>query len=333
MNEKILITGGSGLLGSYLIRWFRQEGYINITSTYHRTTDSIPNDIRQGINWQQLVLPDSVAAMEIVKGHDWVIHAAGLVSYHTGDKYNLLDINKTGTEEIVNACLLHDVKHLVYIGSIGALGQETDHVTLNESSPWFQTAYSTGYGLSKYLGELEVWRGAGEGLNVSVILPSVILGAGDWQKSSLQILDRIVHKLPFYPGGQTGYVDVRDIASFVGLLLGKNMPGDRWLLNGKSMRYKEVYEKLANHLGVQRNFRLAPKWLAKVIILSGSFLKGKTMGLDIINQVYGTFTYDASKSRTLDGFRYRDMDVTLKEVADAYRKEGGEPVLSFSRSD
>lgn len=329
MNEKILVTGGSGLLGAYLIRWFRQKGYTNITATYQRSAEAIPNDIRQGIQWQQLTLPDKMASMEIVKGQDWVIHAAGLVSYHIRDKYSLLDINKTGTEEIVNACLIHDIKHLVYIGSIGALGRETDHVTLNESSPWLQTEFSTGYGLSKYLGELEVWRGAGEGLNVSVVLPSVILGAGDWYKSSLQLIDRIVHKLPFYPAGQTGYVDVRDIVMFVDLLLEKNMWGERWLLSGKNMKYKEVYEKLAGYLEMEKRFRPAPKWLAKVIMQSGNLFNGKTMGVDVINQAYGTFTYDSLKSQKVGGFRYRDMDLTLKEVADAYRKKSEDPVLPF----
>lgn len=322
MNQKILITGGSGLLGSYLVRWFKLKGYSNITATYQSSTDAIPPDIREGVQWEKLMLPDKVAALDIMKGRDWVIHAAGHVSYRTKDKYKLLDVNQTGTEYIVNACLAAEVRHLIYIGSIGALGRETDHVTLQESTPWQQNEYSTTYGLSKYLGELEVWRGAAEGLNVSVILPSVILGTGNWSKSSLQIIEQIEKKSPWYPGGQTGYVDVRDIALFTSILLEKNIVGQRWILNGANMPYRVLYQKVALQLGLKRNYRLAPKWMAKLILQGSNMLKGGTIGFELLNQVYGTFIYDNAKSLTLDGFSYRNIDVTIREVTENYLRKG-----------
>ena len=126
-----------------MVRWFKQKGYSNITATYQHSIEAVPSDIREGVRWQKLALPDKVAAIDICEGQDWVIHTAGMVSYHHKDKYNLLEINKIGTQHLVNACLMHGVKHLVYIGSIGALGRETDHVILNENSPWLQTSFST----------------------------------------------------------------------------------------------------------------------------------------------------------------------------------------------
>lgn len=87
MNERILITGGTGLLGSYLIRWFTHLGYTNITSTYRRSLDDVPADLRTGIKWMPLILPDKIMSMEAVKDHDWVVHSAGLISYKQKDKY------------------------------------------------------------------------------------------------------------------------------------------------------------------------------------------------------------------------------------------------------
>lgn len=321
MSKKILITGGSGLLGSYLIRWFLQQGYTEITSTYSISLEAVAPDLRDAVEWKQLALPDKMAAFDIVQGHEWVIHAAGKVSYLPGDKYRLLEINKTGTEHIVNACLAHAVSHLVYVGSIGALGRETDHVTLNESTPWLDNEFSNSYGLSKYLGELEVWRGAGEGLNVSVVLPSVILGSGDWLSSSLQLVDRVANKSGWYPTGQTGFVDVRDVSTFIGTLLEKSNTGGRWILNGANMRSGDLFQNLAAHLGLDKKFRPAPKWLAKTILIGSNLVKGGSLGTEMINQVYGTFTYDASKSLTVDGFHYRLIDETLREVASAYKSD------------
>ncbi len=320
MNQRILITGGSGLLGSYLVRWFKQKGYSHITSTYQHSIDTVPKDILDGVHWEKLILPDKEAALDIVAGHDWVIHAAGHVSYQPKDKYMLIDINQTGTQHIVNACLAHQVEHFVYISSIGALGKENDHVTLNESSPWLQNEFSTSYGLSKYLGEVEAWRGAAEGLNVSVVVPSVILGAGNWTRSSLQIIEEIAKKSPWYPGGQTGYVDVRDITLFISMLLERSVIGERWIVSGANLTYGVLYEKIAGHLGLKRKFRVAPKWLAKIILKTRNLIKAGTLGGELLNHVYGTFTYDASKSLKMEGFSYRDIDETLKEVAENYMR-------------
>lgn len=328
MNN-LLITGGNGLLGAYLVRWFAQQGQSRITATYQSHPDTIPPDIRTAATWKKLVLPDKARALELVEGHQHVIHAAGYVSYRAKDKYRLLDINQTGTEHIVNACLAHNAAHLIYIGSIGALGREKSPATIDESTPWLDNEFSTGYGLSKYLGELEVWRGAAEGLPVSVVLPSVILGSGDLQRSSMKLIDRILHKAPYYPGGQTGFVDVRDVVQFTARLLDQEASGQRWIVNGSNVRYGDLYQRLAGHLGVRRTFREAPKWLAHLILTAGSLMGKQGLGKEALNQAYGVFTYDAAKSRGLEGFAYRDLDLTLAEVARAYHQRAHHAFLSF----
>jgi dihydroflavonol-4-reductase len=320
MNERILITGGSGLLGSYLIRWFLQKGYSNISATYHHSLASIPADLSNSVRWLPLSLPDKHACLEITTGQDWVIHAAGFVSYRPSDKYKLLDVNQTGTELLVNACLEQNVSHFVYISSIGALGRETDHLTLNEKSAWVENEWSTSYGLSKYLGELEVWRAAAEGLNVSVVLPSIILGSGDWDRSSLQMIKRIVSSPGYYPTGQTGFVDVRDVTTFIGMILEKSIIGERWLLNGSSTPYSELYKSVARHLGLTKTFKPAPKWLARLMLCSSNLFKGNGIGLEVLKHSYGTFSFDASKSLGVENFTYRSLEESLKDIAVGYRQ-------------
>ncbi|MEP6646042.1 MAG: NAD-dependent epimerase/dehydratase family protein [Saprospiraceae bacterium] len=329
MNEpRILVTGGSGLLGSYLLRWFRHNGYKNLTGTFHKE-GTIPADLHEGIEWRSLNLPDILETHEIVRDKDWVIHAAGLVSYNPEDKYELLNVNKVGTETIVNACLSHDVQHLIYIGSIASLGKEINHQVLDESNPWLQNDYSTPYGLSKYLAELEVWRGGYEGLKVSVILPSVILGTGHWKSSSLQLIERVAKKMPWYPGGQTGYVDVRDVVEFIGLLLKKNLVGERWILNGINLSYKDIYQKIAKRLGLKKKFKEAPEWMARGVLMLTNMKKGRLSVPDLVHQVYGTFSYDASKSLTVEGFQYRSIDKTVDEVIGVYMDKREGRVLEF----
>lgn len=329
MQPRILVTGGTGLLGSYVLRWLRHSGLTSLTATYQNPKASFPADLEEGIIWKSLNLPDAIAADEIVEGHDWVIHTAGLISYDRKERDRMLDINQQGTEHMVNACIQHGVKHLVYISSIAALGKEKDHVTLDDTTPWIQNEFSTSYGLSKYLGELEVWRGAGEGLNVSVVLPSVILGSGDWNRSSLQIMDRVANKIGLYPGGQTGFVDVRDVSTFVVKILQHNISGERWLLSGGDMRYADLYPRIGHHLKLAKKFSPAPRWLAKFYLFSSGFWQGRNLGNEILNHAYGTFSYDSRKSEGVEGFRYRDMDTSLREMAEAYLKDKTDQILAF----
>jgi len=319
MTAKILVTGGTGLLGSYLLRHFRQLGYHDLTATFQGNTQLIPIDLKEGIEWKPLKLPDILDTSDIIKGKDWVIHAAGLISYHSGDKDKLLAVNQHGTKHIVNACLEHDVKHLVYISSIGALGKEKNFSTVNETAPWLDNEFSATYGLSKYLGELEAWRGSTEGLNVSTILPSVILGTGDWHRSSLQLIDRVATKPGWYPRGQTGYVDVRDICNFIQLLLEKNKTGERWILNAENIPYQKIYPMIGEALGLKKQFRPAPKLLAKMVLISSGILKGKPLGLEVLKSAYGTFFYDHGKSLQLEGFTYRRVMDSIQEVVEIYR--------------
>jgi nucleoside-diphosphate-sugar epimerase len=241
----------------------------------------------------------------------------------------LLEIHKTGTEHLVNACLHHRVSHFVYISSISTLGRESEQATLNENSAWVENEFSTGYGLSKYLGELESWRAAAEGLNVTAILPSVILGTGDWHRSSLQMFSRIASGPGYFPSGQTGFVDVRDVVSFIQLVLEKSNSGERWLINGANISYGNIYRLVADQMGLKKSFSPAPKWLANILLRSGNLLKSNSLGTEILRHTYGTYSYDNAKSLSVEGFQYRPIEVILQEIAAAYRNGASGPPLRF----
>lgn len=327
MNERILVTGGSGMLGAYILRKLLASGYTHITSTYYQHKDHIPVDLRDRIDWQPLAMPDIAATHDLVHGHDWVIHNAGLISYRKGDKEKLLDINQTGTQQIVNACLASSVSHLVYIGSIASLGKEKNGVTLDEKSPWLDNAFSTNYGLSKYLGELEVWRGNGEGLPVSVVLPSLIMGAGHEDSTGIHLVDQMITKPGYYPGGQTGFIAAADIAAFVVLLLQQHRTGERWLLSHVNLTFAELYKRISEKLKLKKKFRPAPKLLSGIYLHAASLLGKGHLGPELLNQSYSTFSYNGSKSLSVEGFAYTDIDEAIEEMVDAYQHYSTETLV------
>jgi hypothetical protein len=109
----------------------------------------------------------------------------------------------------------------------------------------------------------------------------------------------------------------------------KSLANERWILNASNLSYKEVYEKLAYHLGMKKQFYLAPKWFAKAMLIGMNLIQGKSPGIDILNHAYGTFSYDSGKSLQMEGFRYRKIENTLCDVAAEYLKKSKNPVLEF----
>ena len=144
-----------------------------------------------------------------------VIHAAAIVSFIPKDRDRMEQINVEGTANVVNVCLKAGVRKLGYVSSVAAVGRPagkggkaTERVLIGEDQKWEDSPNNSAYATTKYRAELDVWRGIAEGLNAVMVNPSVVLGAGDWNRSSLQLIKYVGDERPFYPAGLVNYVDV-----------------------------------------------------------------------------------------------------------------------------
>ena len=98
------------------------------------------------------------------------------------------------------------------------------------------------------MSEQEVWRGIEEGLISVIVNPSVILGPGDWTKGSSQMFEKVWSGLKFYSTGSTGYVDVLDVAECLIKLLNSAIVNERFILNAGQMKYRKVFDTIAEIL-------------------------------------------------------------------------------------
>jgi dihydroflavonol-4-reductase len=153
--------------------------------------------------------------MENLKGCDKIIHAAGIVSFNPADKKDLYKINIEGTANIVNAAIETGITDFVHISSVSALGRNETSEPVNEEKKWEGNKDQSNYGISKYFGEMEVWRGMGEGLTPLIVNPATLLGYGDWNKTSCGLFKTSYREIPWYMGGMNGFVDVEDSARVI----------------------------------------------------------------------------------------------------------------------
>jgi nucleoside-diphosphate-sugar epimerase len=171
-----------------------------------------------------------------------VIHAAGFVSFNPRQRKNIYEVNVAGTRNVVDTCLHLGIPQLVHISSVAALGRKSGEL-LTEENKW-TGAPATDYAESKYLAELEVFRGGEEGLSVSLVNPSVILSAAQ-SRSSSALFDYVWNEKPFYTKGMLNYVDARDVADAVFTLIRNPQAGEKFILNAGEIPYKDFFERLA----------------------------------------------------------------------------------------
>lgn len=86
---------------------------------------------------------------------------------------------------------------MVYVSSVAALGRIRENEPVNENMNWTEETSNSSYGQSKYMAELEVWRGIGEGLDAVIVNPTIILGAGDWESGSSKIFQTVYKEFPY----------------------------------------------------------------------------------------------------------------------------------------
>ena len=207
-SKKILVTGAAGLLGGEVVSQLLEQGY-NVTALIHLNPLNIshPNLIIRQCN-----ILDTCCLEEIMSGISDVYHCAAGISFESKDKSRLFKINVEGTDNIVNACLDANIRKLVHVSSVSALGRIRNDGEVNEQMNWSEETGNSAYGKSKYLGELEVWRGRGEGLDAVIVNPSIILGGNNWDNGSSAIFKSIYNEIKWYTEGTSGFVDVRDVA-------------------------------------------------------------------------------------------------------------------------
>ena len=260
-NKKILITGATGLVGNELLRQLLDAGF-KVRAIYNSTPLSLSHPSLEIIQCDILDVEGLEEAMADVTH---VYHCAAIVSYDHKDKHQLLKINIEGTANVVNACIDAGVKKLVHVSSVAALGRIRKGEMVSEKMSWTEETSNSIYGKSKYFGELEVWRGIGEGLKAVIVNPSLILGGDNWETGSSAIFKNAYNEFKWYTDGISGFVDVKDVARAMILLMNSEITAQRYILNAENLPYKEIFSAIASCFDKEPPYKKVTSFLAEMI--------------------------------------------------------------------
>ena len=270
---------------------------------------------------------DVIGLEEAMKDVDQVYHCAAIITFNPRRKQELFKINIEGTANVVNAALDAGIKKLVYVSSVAALGRIREVEIINETMNWTEETSNSAYGQSKYLAEMEVWRGIGEGLEAVIVNPVIVLGAGDWNNGSSQIFKNVYNEFPWYTNGSTGFVDVRDVVKAMIGLMNSDIVAERFILSAENRTYRDVFNLIAKAFQKKPPHKQVTPAIAKIVWRLEAikrFFTGKEplITKETAATALANANFDNNKlKKFLPGFEYRKIEDTITDTCAALQQK------------
>ncbi|MFW0714933.1 NAD-dependent epimerase/dehydratase family protein [Pedobacter sp. N23S346] len=256
----ILVTGGTGFLGAELLKQLTDQGLA--VRALKREKSKIPALIQDNalIEWFNADINEPATLEEAFEDVTQVYHCAAFVSLSSKHKKQLFHVNIDGTSNLVNLCVEHNCR-LLHVSSVAALGIAKKDKQITEKNFWEYDSKAHAYGLSKYEGEMEVWRGINEGLDAIIVNPSIIIGKNAGFEGSGAIFKLVKDGFSFYTTGASGFVAVEDVAKSMILLMDAEVSGERYIISAGNIHYKDLFTEIANGFGVKAPTKEAKPWM------------------------------------------------------------------------
>ncbi|HEV8430560.1 MAG TPA: NAD-dependent epimerase/dehydratase family protein [Pyrinomonadaceae bacterium] len=321
-----LITGGTGFLGSHLVRQLTEDGAkdVRVMAT------SIPDWLVDlGVETFAGSITNADDNKRAVEGISEIYHLAGKVSREREDARAMYDIHVEGTRLLCDAAKAAGVKTVVLASTSGTIAvskdgevipDETYPIPLDIISRW---PY---YASKAYQEMAALERFQGKGLRLVIMNPSLLLGPGDDRLSSTKlILDFMARKIGAVPTGGVSFVDARDAARTFRVAMKKGRHGERYLLGAANWTFSKFFGRL------ERLTKVSAPWIAlpsRLAITGASLLDSLFKQWDMASPVEPGaiemaqyFWYlNCSKAARELSFKPRDPGETLQDTV-AYVRE------------
>lgn len=327
----IFVTGGTGLLGSHLLfeltksatpvkAIFRNASKLEVVKRVFQFYDQQNGLTRfNSIQWVNCDVLDVVTLAEEMEGCAHVYHCAAIVSFHKRDFNAIMKVNREGTANVVNCALDLGVEKLCYVSSTAAIGNGNNDPIVTEETKWKQSPTTSGYSIAKYSAEKEVWRGIEEGLNAVIVNPCVIIGAGDWNESSMTMFRTIDKGLKFYTEGENAFVDARDIAEIMQKLMFSDIQNERFLCIGENAAFKTLFDKISLLLHKKQPTILVKPWLMgitwRLMALISLLPRIKSpITQETARSAFGKTVYSNEKIKFALDFKFQTLDEMVENA-------------------
>ena len=274
----VLVTGGTGFVGSRLVRKLVGRG--EAVRCLVRKTSPLSN--LEGLPVEQVTgnLQDAASMTEAVRGCRVVYHVAADYRLWSKNPQELYDNNVGGTRTLLEAAEHAGCERIVYCSSVGALGIPKGGASGTETTPVTLEDMIGHYKRSKFLAEQEALAAAKRGVPVVIVNPSTPVGPNDIKPTETgRIITRFLNdQMPAYLDTGLNLIDVDDVAEGHILAGEKGQVGEKYILGNRNMSLREILETLAALTGKQAPRGKIPYGFALGIAHINQFFSGTLLG-------------------------------------------------------
>jgi nucleoside-diphosphate-sugar epimerase len=333
----IVVTGGTGLVGAHLLAHLVQtetriraiyrtpeklEAVKNVFGYYFKDVMSFFDKIE----WLKADVADVPSLEKVFPDITHVYHVAALITFDPKLFEKLRKVNIEGTANMVNLSIAYGVKKFCFVSSIAAIGENIDpSIPITEETHWNAEADNSVYAISKYGSEMEVWRGSQEGLDMVIVNPAIILGAGFWRGGGSGSLFRQIDKgLKYYTKGILSYVDVVDVVSVMIQLMNSDIKNERFILVAENWTVEKFSKTTAKALNVKPPQKEVSSFLLGIAWRMDwwrQFFTGKHRRLTCLmaKSIQSQTFYDSSKIQEQLNFTFTPVEESIERVSKRYR--------------
>jgi len=274
----VLVTGGTGFVGSRVVRKLLSRGdevrcLVRKRSPL-RNLDGLRVDLAEGD------LQDADSLRDAVRGCGTVYHVAADYRLWSRDPGELYRSNVDGTRNLLEAAEHEGCERVVYCSSVGALGIPKDGTPGTEETAVNLEDMVGHYKRSKFLAEQEALKAAARGVPVVIVNPSTPVGPNDIKPTETgRIITRFLNdEMPAFLDTGLNLVDVDDVAEGHLLAAEKGRPGEKYILGNRNMTLQEILETLSALTGKPAPRGKIPYDLVLGIARINEFFMGTLLG-------------------------------------------------------
>jgi dihydroflavonol-4-reductase len=309
---RTLVTGGTGFIGSHLVRELARRG------DELRLLVREGREPRAGIDYERAVgdVRDRDSVRRAMEGVSRVFHVAGTTSLRRADRDRVFEVNVGGTRNVMEEALAAEVERVVLTSTVGALGPAEPGTTADEENAFTAAPLGIPYIDSKHEAEALAMRLAAQGLPVVIVNPAFVLGPDDPKGTSNGLVRRLLlRQIPAFVDGALNVVDVRDVARGHLLADERGTAGERYILGGRNFTLQRLLADVARIAGVPPPpLKLpGPVALSAVEVLERAPVP-TPISADEIRSAMQWWAYRSDKARRELGFEARPHEETLEDT-------------------
>ena len=325
---KALVTGGTGFVGSHLVRRLLERNWQ--VRCLVRAASRLDNLNELPVEFATGDLRDGDSIKRAVRGATVVYHCAADYRLWCADPREMYESNVNGSRHVMQAAFDEGIERVVYTSTVGALGLNDNGTPANEETPVALEDMIGHYKRSKFLAEEEVRGWAARGLPVVIVNPSTPVGELDIKPTPTGkiIVDFLKGKMFGYVDTGMNLIDVRDCAEGHILAAERGRAGERYILGGTNLTLKEMFNALAGVTDIRSPRMQVPHWVAESYARLENFWainvarRAPDVPIESVKMSRHRMWFDSSKAVRELGLPQSPIADALKRAVDWFREHG-----------